>query len=211
MEQDEAIWAAHIDAQTVSGETQRAYCTRHGLAPRSFRAWRTRLHGPQRSPSRVDGYGEGEAEDGASHVACPLPRAAASTQVLGGPLQRRRWSDEEKRRLVYEGLRSGMGLGQFARQSGLQPSMIFRWRNTFAQFVDYQPKVVDGQPSFAMVNVSSSASCHRHAAPASPSAGSPVAGDTIEILLTSGCQVRVGRDVDAAALRRVLSVLESST
>ena len=55
--------------------------------------------------------------------------------------------------MVYEGLRSGMGLGQFARQSGLQPSMIFRWRNTFAQFVDFQPEVVDGQPSFAMCMV----------------------------------------------------------
>ncbi|WP_434551762.1 IS66 family insertion sequence element accessory protein TnpA [Roseomonas mucosa] len=39
LEQGEVAWAAHIEAQAGSGETQRAYCKRHGLAPRSFRAW----------------------------------------------------------------------------------------------------------------------------------------------------------------------------
>ncbi len=39
------FWQTHVDACLVSGITQKAYCERHGIAPKTFRKWRARLAG----------------------------------------------------------------------------------------------------------------------------------------------------------------------
>ena len=151
----------------------------------------------------------GEAGHGASSDACPVAEAAA--EVLGGPLVRRRWSDDEKRRLVYEGLRSGIGLGRFARMCGLQPSMLFRWRNTYALLVNLPAPsdVAQDPPAFADVRIAPAPQPARTTAPpATAVAENRAAPDAIGIVLGGGRRVRVGRDVDADALRRVLAVLE---
>lgn len=132
--------------------------------------------------------------------------------MLGGPLVRRRWSDDEKRRLVYEGLRSGVGLGKFARMCGLQPSMLFRWRNTYALLVDLPAPsdVAPDQPAFADVRIAPPPQPARTTAPPAVSAAEDrAASDAIEIVLGGGRRVRVGPGVDADALRRVLAVLEA--
>ncbi len=41
----EQFWQAHVDACRVSGETQKIYCERHGIGPKTFRKWRARLAG----------------------------------------------------------------------------------------------------------------------------------------------------------------------
>ena len=41
----EQFWQTHVDACRVSGITQKAYCERHGIAPKTFRTWRARLAG----------------------------------------------------------------------------------------------------------------------------------------------------------------------
>jgi len=41
----EQFWQTHVDACRMSGITQKAYCERHGIAPKTFRKWRTRLAG----------------------------------------------------------------------------------------------------------------------------------------------------------------------
>ena len=41
----EQFWQTHVDACRMSGITQRAYCERHGIAPKTFRKWRARLAG----------------------------------------------------------------------------------------------------------------------------------------------------------------------
>ena len=162
----------------------------------------------------------GGAGHEASTVACPVTEAAAlavevpkaAMEVLGGPLERRRWSDDEKRRLVYEGLRSGVGLGKFARMCGLQPSMLFCWRNTYALLVDLPAPsdVARDQPAFADVRIAPAPQPARTAAPpAAPVTENRAAPDAIEIVLGGGRRVRVGPGVDADALRRVLAVLEA--
>ncbi len=72
----ERFWAGHIEAFRVSGQPQRAYCARHGLAPRSLRSWRTRLHGPVRPVPKEDDAWMGGAGHGASPLAIPRPEAA---------------------------------------------------------------------------------------------------------------------------------------
>lgn len=109
-------------------------------------------------------------------------------------------------------MRSGVGLGRFARMCGLQPSMLFRWRNTYALLVDLPAPSDEArdQPAFADVRIAPAPQPARTTAPpATPLAEDRAAPDAIEIVLGSGRRVRVGRDVDADALRRVLAVLEA--
>ena len=46
----EAYWRRHVGAWRVSGETQRAYCDRHGLKKHSLSYWHLRLAGRAEVP-----------------------------------------------------------------------------------------------------------------------------------------------------------------
>src|SRR3954469_25259414 len=48
--------------------------------------------------------------------------------VLTGVEQRRRFSAEQKRRLVAETLRPGASVAAVAREHGVHPNQLFRWR-----------------------------------------------------------------------------------
>jgi transposase len=49
-------------------------------------------------------------------------------EVMTGPERRRRWSDEEKLRLVAEACRPGNSVSQIARELGISASQLFGWR-----------------------------------------------------------------------------------
>jgi transposase-like protein len=49
-------------------------------------------------------------------------------EVITGRERRRRWSDEEKLRLVAEACRPGSSVSQIARQRGISASQLFGWR-----------------------------------------------------------------------------------
>ena len=131
--------------------------------------------------------------------------------MLGGPLARRRWSDDEKRRLAYEGLRSGVGLGKFARMCGLQPSMLFRWRNTHALLVDLPapPDVARDRPAFAGVRIAPAPRPARTAALAATAVAENRAAPT----RSRSCWAAGAASGSAATwtptLRRVLAVPEA--
>ena len=100
--------------------------------------------------------------------------------------RRRRWSDEDKAQIVAEGLDPATTASAVARRYGLHASQLFVWRQQLA---------VPEAPAFVPVVVAEDGA----AAPAE------MAG-RIEIALGPAV-VRVGADVDAAALRRVLKVV----
>jgi transposase len=107
-------------------------------------------------------------------------------EVLG--LERRRWwSEEAKAAIVAEASRAGASVSWVARRHGLHPNQVFTWRR--------EQRERSTAVSFAEVRLS-------------PPAVSPGAG-MMEIELAGGHRLRVGRDVDADALRRVVAVLES--
>lgn len=63
-------------------------------------------------------------------------------------------------------------------------------------------------PEFLPVQVVADAACREMSEAAAPSRIQPVAAEErIEITLADGTSIRVGRQVDAVALRRVLTVL----
>jgi transposase len=109
-------------------------------------------------------------------------------EVITGVGRRRRWTDEEKAWIVAESLDPATTTSAVARRYGLHPSQLFVWRQRLAA------AAARGAPAFVPVVVAEDA-----AAPAE------TAG-RIEIALGPAV-VRVGADVGAAALRRVLEAV----
>jgi transposase len=118
---------------------------------------------------------------------------------------RRRWTLEEKQRIVAESYGGPRLVSVTARRNGLSASQLFTWRRLAREgrlSGDAVPALVPVEIAFT------SALAPRYAPqpPSSPPAQRPGAG-TIEIELSGGCRVRVDRDVDAEALQRVLELL----
>ncbi len=109
-------------------------------------------------------------------------------EVITGVDRRRRWTAEEKAWIVAESLAPATTVAAVARRYGLHASQLVVWRQQFAA-----PAAREA-PEFVPVVVAEGA-----ATPAE------MAG-RMEIALGS-VVVRVGADVDAAALRRVLEVV----
>ena len=109
-------------------------------------------------------------------------------EVITGVGRRRRWSDEDKARIVAESLDPRTSASAVARRYGLHASQLFTWRQRLAALA-----ACEG-PGFVPVVVAED-----DPAPAG------MAG-RIEIALGPAV-VRVGADVDAAALRRVLEAV----
>jgi transposase len=117
--------------------------------------------------------------------------------VLGAE-RRRRWSYDEKVRLVEETLQAGETVCGVARRHGVAHSLLFTWRRQARQ------GRLGGDTVPALVPVELTPV----AAPITSDAPAPRAkAGIIEIELGGGCRVRVDRDVDVEALQRVLDLL----
>jgi transposase len=104
---------------------------------------------------------------------------------------RRRWTIEEKLRIVAESYAAPGNVSATARRHGLSASQLFYWRQWARKRRFSSPD--DGQPAFVPAVVT-------------PDANHGASGQ-IEIVFAGSTRVIVGRDVDAAALRRVIEVL----
>jgi transposase len=123
-------------------------------------------------------------------------------KVLGAE-RRRRWSYDEKVRLLEETLQAGETVCGVARRHGLAQSLLFTWRRQARQ-----GRLGGGEtvPALVPVEIASAPTpTYQPQPPSSPSAQGARAG-IIEIEL-GGCRVRVDRDVDTEALQRVLELL----
>ena len=105
--------------------------------------------------------------------------------------RRRRWSDEEKLRIVTESLAGPRLVSATARRHGLSPGQLFTWRREL-RVPPQQPAIEPPQ----MVRV-----CVED----DPKAiGAP---SMVEIILPSGVRLVVAPDIDPAALRRIMNVM----
>jgi transposase len=127
--------------------------------------------------------------------------------VLGGVERRRRWSSDEKMRLVEETLVPGAKISEVARRNGISASLLFTWRR--------QSRAVEAPavPHFAAVQIAGPVAVAEPARlpsdePPLPRPATSSRGGVIEISLGGGKRVRVDASFDAAALARVLDVLE---
>ncbi len=129
-------------------------------------------------------------------------------EIITGRERRRRWSTAEKLRLVAETHEPGTRIGAVAARHGVCESLLFTWRRqvregvlTAAEMPMFTPvDMIGAAPTAAQVPPPPAARPFPSVRPAAPSG-------LIEIELGNGRQVRVGSDVNLAALRRVLAAL----
>ena len=114
---------------------------------------------------------------------------------------RRRWSEARKRRIVAESYQPGVSVSVVARRHDVNANLVFTWRRQYRELA----RVVGG---FVPVVVSSTEGAEPAKLLPAPADIEPSASGRIEIALADGARVTVDRDVDAAALSRVLGVLE---
>jgi transposase len=121
--------------------------------------------------------------------------------------RRRRWSRDEKARIVEETLMPGAVVSEVARRHGVAQSLLFTWRRLARTAA--QPRERDGSILLPVeIDATSPPPSPEAARPPRPAtSGRRTRSGVIEIELGSGNRVRVDSDVDADALRRVLSVL----
>jgi transposase len=127
-------------------------------------------------------------------------------EVLGGIERRRRWSQDDKLRIVEETLVPGAKVTEVARRNGIAASVVFTWRR--------QARTIEKVgPCFAPVQIAAAETSGENAKPLSDDDRRlrpvPVARvGLIEIDLGNRRRIRVDAQVDPDALARVLDVLE---
>jgi transposase len=114
--------------------------------------------------------------------------------------RRRRWSFEEKLRIVEESYRGHRQASATARRHDISQSLLFRWRKAFRQgWLGMAPDELDLVPAIIT----------RDDDPDDDDDdGSSTPIGRMEIVTRHGGRVIVDADVDAGALARVLEVLD---
>ncbi len=121
---------------------------------------------------------------------------------------RRSWSRQQKKAIVAEIDVGGATLSEVARRHGIHASLLFRWRKTFGEVMGAAPNTAISNMRPPTTPVFVPVMLPPPALPSPPSA--PTKASTIEIVLDGRRTVRVGMDVDAGALLRIIEALEKS-
>jgi transposase len=136
------------------------------------------------------------------------PEAVRRLEVITGTGRRRRFSADDKARIVEETLAPDAVVSEVARRHGLTPQQLFTWRRQVRQAAavtsietpSFVPAVVDAAPP-------------RHTAPPAPRGrprSRPVerALGLVEVEI-NGVTVRVGRGAEAKTVAAVLRALKA--
>ena len=170
---------------------------------------------------RFDHKLERKLESSADDAPGDGPSPVRRIELITGASRRRRWSAEEKARIIVESFEPGSCVSEVARRNELSPQQLFAWRREARLLFEEEngttmpaeappsrrrkaraepsPDVADETPQFVPVVVTA-------AAPASPPPGCPTPPATfarIEIVV-GDVVVRVVGLVEAEALAAVL-------
>ena len=119
-------------------------------------------------------------------------------EILTGPGRRRRWSAEEKARVVAETLVPGACVSEVARRWQVCPQQVFTWRHAARHDVAAIPRETASPPAAGFVPIVTEAA-------ASGASATPV----IEVTL-AGAVVLVASGIDGALLTAVLRAVRAS-
>jgi transposase len=111
--------------------------------------------------------------------------------------RRRRWSDDEKLRIVMESLQATRAVSSTARRYGISRSLLLKWRRSFSP-----------EPNGSGTRQAGFVPAVVIAAETAPTAVAAPASGRMVIVVGKDRRVIVDSDVDAGALARVLQVLE---
>ena len=134
-------------------------------------------------------------------------------EVITGERRRRRWTAEEKVRIVAESFEEGANISEVARRHGVARGLLTVWRHKFAfaagaDGAGFVPVRIDGGSGLGTAD-------ERGNVPASPNALLAIAArpagrsGAIEIEV-SGARIRVEPGVDPTTLSTVLLVLRGA-
>ncbi|MEJ2434148.1 MAG: transposase [Pseudolabrys sp.] len=112
--------------------------------------------------------------------------------------RRRRWSEDEKLKIVLESLAAPRQVSATARRYGIARSQLLQWRRSFRPERNEAPERSTGFVPAVVVS-------EPEPGPSAPAG--LVAEGTIEINFTSGARMRVTGVVDPEALRAAVEVL----
>ena len=148
-------------------------------------------------------------------------------ELITGCERRRRWSDDDKARIVVESFVPGANVSEVARRNGLSPQQLFAWRREARElfqdkdYADAAASVTAPQPSRKAVLTQSPEPSTKapsfvplviaSASPPSPpsSPPSPPSPGTIEITIGDAV-VRVAGQIETAVLVAVLRAVRRS-
>jgi transposase-like protein len=127
-------------------------------------------------------------------------------EIITGVERRRRWSLEEKLRIVAETEQPGSGIAELARRYGISRGLLWNWRSQVRRGV----LRLEPPPVFLPVRTISdpvTGNDAKHVIPAAKAGAEQMSCSKIEITLPDGTSVKVGHDVGLTMLRRVMTVL----
>lgn len=119
------------------------------------------------------------------------PRPVRRMEVMTGPGQRRRWSSDQKARILEEATAAGAIVSEVARRHGIAPQHLFTWRR------QGQQRAVESHPALAPVVVAPDLLPTRMSDPAG------VIG-----IAVAGAVIRVPPGVDGPTLVTILQALK---
>lgn len=119
-------------------------------------------------------------------------------EILVGPERRRRWSADEKTRIVAEAARPGAAVAEIARRHGISRGLLYTWRREA-----HRQRSEMTLPELVPAVV---APANSTTVPAATARTVPESG-VIEIALAGDVRVTVRGRVDAKGLRAVLAAL----
>jgi transposase len=122
-------------------------------------------------------------------------------EVLTGPGRRRKWSDEEKARIVAEAAQPGVVVSEIARRWQVTPQQVFDWRRQARKAL--AAARAPAEPAFVPIVPTGPVAMSEAAAPSAPSAS------RIEVGL-AGAELRIAPGTDAALLTMVLRAIRAS-
>jgi transposase len=133
-------------------------------------------------------------------------------EVITGVARRRRWSVEEKLRIVAESFAGGASVSVVARRHGLRSNQLFKWRKLaregvlgpFPADMPFVPVRVIGDE--ALPSLRSSPMPPRPSAEVASVIGHALA----EIELSNGCRLRVSTDIEPLVLHRLVTALKAA-
>lgn len=133
----------------------------------------------------------------------PQPEPVRRLEVFTGTGRRRRWTADQKARIVCESNECGETVSAVARRHGLTPQQLFAWRRNARR---EQAVAGEGGTVFAPVIVEATVpSGHARLAPAHP------ASSTVIEIVIDAVTVRIPPPIDAATLKMVLSAVRATT
>lgn len=135
-------------------------------------------------------------------------RPVRRVEIINGIGGRRRWSVDDKARIVEETLAPGAVVSEIARHHGLTPQQLFGWRRAARRSAGFGEDA--GTPRFvpAVVEPPTPESVRKRRKPrrVGPAGGAP---GIIEMEI-GGVTVRVGRGAEAKTVAAVIHALKAT-